>query len=33
VIAVKRLNQEGHQGHKEWLVSISSLLSSLFFFW
>jgi hypothetical protein len=32
VIAVKRLNQEGHQGHKEWLVSISSLLSSLFVF-
>lgn len=22
VIAVKKLNQEGHQGHREWLVSI-----------
>jgi len=22
LIAVKRLNQEGFQGHKEWLVSI-----------
>ena len=28
MIAVKRLNQEGLQGHKEWLVSINSLLSS-----
>lgn len=25
IIAVKRLNQEGFQGHKEWLVSICSL--------
>lgn len=24
VIAVKRLNQEGLQGHKEWLVSVTS---------
>ena len=28
MIAVKRLNQEGLQGHKEWLVSINSLRSS-----
>lgn len=26
VIAVKRLNQEGFQGHKEWLVSVNSIL-------
>ena len=26
VIAVKKLNQEGFQGHKEWLVSITSAL-------
>jgi hypothetical protein len=26
VIAVKRLNQEGFQGHKEWLVSFISTL-------
>ena len=26
VIAVKRLNQEGFQGHKEWLVSVTSTL-------
>ena len=26
VIAVKRLNQDGFQGHKEWLVSINSFL-------
>lgn len=25
VIAVKRLNQEGFQGHREWLVSIDLL--------
>lgn len=31
VIAVKRLNQEGFQGHKEWLVSATfSLWDSLF---
>jgi hypothetical protein len=28
MIAVKRLNQEGLQGHKEWLVSINSFLGS-----
>lgn len=27
VVAVKQLNQEGLQGHKEWLVRGSSLLS------
>lgn len=33
VIAVKRLNQEGLQGHKEWLVStMNILLPSLFLF-
>lgn len=26
VIAVKRLNQEGLQGHKEWLVSITTFI-------
>ena len=26
IVAVKRLNQEGHQGHREWLVSIISSL-------
>lgn len=31
VIAVKRLNQEGFQGHREWLVSfVSDLLASIF---
>lgn len=30
VIAVKRLNQEGFQGHKEWLVSRFSLFSFVF---
>lgn len=29
VIAVKRLNQEGFQGHREWLVSIT--LSAIFY--
>lgn len=29
VIAVKRLNQEGLQGHKEWLVSVVSTLLGL----
>lgn len=29
VIAVKRLNQEGFQGHKEWLVSSFHFLSHL----
>ena len=28
VIAVKRLNQEGFQGHREWLVIFSSILLS-----
>lgn len=28
VIAVKKLNQEGFQGHKEWLVSLSSFLDT-----
>lgn len=32
MIAVKRLNQQGLQGHKEWLVGISSLLSSSLLF-
>lgn len=27
IVAVKRLNQEGFQGHREWLVSINSPLS------
>jgi hypothetical protein len=27
VIAVKKLNQEGYQGHREWLVSIILILS------
>ena len=27
VVAVKRLNVDGHQGHKEWLVSSCSFLS------
>jgi hypothetical protein len=31
VIAVKRLNQEGLQGHKEWLVSITYILHLLTF--
>lgn len=30
VIAVKRLNQEGYQGHREWLVSGQLLLSYCF---
>lgn len=29
VIAVKRLNQEGFQGHREWLVSLSSICNFL----
>ena len=29
VIAVKRLNQEGFQGHKEWLVSITSIINTM----
>lgn len=28
VIAVKKLNQEGHQGHREWLVSTHWLILS-----
>ena len=28
VVAVKRLNQEGWQGHKEWLVCISTYFNS-----
>lgn len=34
VIAVKRLNQEGFQGHKEWLVSRNSPseIDSIFYF-
>lgn len=33
VIAVKRLNQEGFQGHREWLVSItlSTIAHGLYF--
>lgn len=31
VIAVKRLNQEGFQGHKEWLVSINFTSLVVFF--
>lgn len=31
VIAVKRLNQEGLQGHQEWLVSINYKNSPIFF--
>lgn len=30
VIAVKKLNQDGYQGHKEWLVSILSVWRVLF---
>lgn len=29
IVAVKRLNQEGFQGHREWLVSINSSLDTL----
>lgn len=32
LIAVKRLNQEGFQGHKEWLVSFKSGPSNIFTF-
>lgn len=28
IVAVKRLNQEGFQGHREWLVSIDSPMDS-----
>ena len=31
VVAVKRLNQEGFQGHKEWLVSINYFLDTFLF--
>jgi hypothetical protein len=30
VIAVKKLNQEGYQGHREWLVGIILILSEFF---
>jgi hypothetical protein len=28
IVAVKRLNQDGFQGHREWLVSINSSLNT-----
>lgn len=32
VIAVKRLNQEGFQGHHEWLVSIITIYLNIFLY-